>query len=251
MPSSSPYNNDGRSVNTEIDGNLAIKTSTGSDGNLTVAGNATVTGTLTSTGGITTSGATTIQGNLILDSTVNGYQLNMNDSASINGYLAWPFSIWQASSAITLTTTDIYGVAFTAGSNFTPTYMDLYCTTLNSGSVTLAEAALFPFAGGTALFAAPDIHSAWSGTGIQTFTWTTPTALTAGTRYMVMIITTATTSGPSISANPTVAALNVNLASHVGNCITYGTGSSLTSSSTYTVASGTASGTTPFWFGIR
>jgi hypothetical protein len=253
MPSGAPYNFTGQGVNQEIDGNLAIKSSIGTDGNLTVAGTSTLTGVVAAQGALNVTGVLTASGGLSNPGTSNGLVQNYSDSPSINGYKAWNFPIWLASSALTLVTTDIYGARFVAPYNFTPASLDLYCTNMNSGTVTLAEAAVFATAGvgGTALFAAPDIHAAWTTTGVQTFTWATPTALVAGTTYVLQIITTATTSGPSIAAAPTVAAYNVNLGAGLGNMFTYGTGAALTTASTYTLASGTNSGTTPFWFGLR
>ena len=238
MPSSAPYNQDGRSVNTEVDGNLSIKTCTGTDGNLTVAGTTTLTGALTTNGGVTNNGL------------VNGIGANSSDSPTVNGYLAWNYPVLLASSAITLTTTDLYGWRFIAPRNLTATNLDVYCTNMNSGTVTKAKAAIYPNTDGAGyLSTTTDIYATWTGTGIQTWTFSTPPALVAGTEYVVLIFTTATTSGPSIAAAPTVAALNVNLAAHAGNYFTYSTGSDVPA--TFVLATCTNSGTTPFWFGIR
>ena len=255
--SPAPYNFLGQDQQQIIQGSLHIESSGNSDGTLTVDGNSVVSGNGTTTGTSTLTGNTTVGGTLVVAGALttngglitNGINNDTSSSPGLNGYLAWNFPVWLASTAITLTTTDIYMARFIAPTSQTVTNLDVYCTNMNSGTVTLAEAGLYPSAGGSALSTTADIHLAWTTTGVQTFTLTTPQLLSAGSTYVVMIITTATTSGPSIAAGPTVAALNVNLAAHVGNTGTYGTGAAIPT--TYTITSGTATTTTPFWFGLR
>jgi hypothetical protein len=172
----------------------------------------------------------------------------LDGGAANNGYLAWTGDPQQATTAFQGTSTDVYVRRVFAPRSVTTTYADMWCTTLNSGAVTHAYAGLYSM-GGAQLAASSDIEAAFTGTGVQTFTWTTPYALVAGTYYYVAYAIADTTAAPSMLATATAAGINVNLPTNVFRYATYSTSTTIPSS--ITIASLSAATATPAWIGLR
>lgn len=178
--------------------------------------------------------------------TVNGG--NFDPGPYLNGYLAENFPLWHATSTFTTTSTDVYVSRFYSGGGGLFSYADIWCTTLNSGTITHAYAALYTMAGAQ-VAASTDIEAAFTGTGIQTFTWSSAVNLAAGTFYYVAYAIADTTAAPTLLAAPTGAGINANLASHVFNYATYSTSTTIPASITPSSLTGTT--TTPAWIGLR
>jgi hypothetical protein len=172
----------------------------------------------------------------------------LDGGPAANGYLAWTGDPQLATTAFQGTSTDVYVRRLFAPRSTTTTYADMWCTTLNSGTVTHAYAGLYDMLGNQ-LAASSDIESAFTGTGVQTFTWTTPYALVAGNYYYVAYAIADTTAAPSMLATPTAAGINANLPTHVYRYATYSTSTTIPSS--ITIASMSATTTTPAWIGLR
>ena len=186
-------------------------------------------------------------GNVTVGGTVNGLS-SPEPGPGLNSYLAWNFPVWHATSTFQTTSTNVYVMRFVAPSALTATNLDIWCTNLNGGTITHAYAAIYTMAG-VQLSAAADIEAAFTGTGVQTWTLTTPQALTAGTAYYAAIEIADTSAAPTLLAAPTALGLNVNLATNVYNYATYSTSATIPSS--ITIASLSAATTTPVWIGVR
>jgi hypothetical protein len=165
-----------------------------------------------------------------------------------NGYVAWTGDPQLATTAFQGTSTDVYVRRVFAPRSVTTSKADMWCTTLNSGTVTHAYAGLYDMAGDQ-LAASADIEAAFTGTGIQTFTWTTPYGLVAGSYYYVAYAFADTTAAPSMLATPTAAGINANMPSNTFRYATYSTSSTIPAS--ITPSSLSAATTTPAWIGLR
>lgn len=165
-----------------------------------------------------------------------------------NGYVAWTGSPQDATTAFQGTSTDVYVRRIFVPRSTTTTYADMWCTNMNSGTITHAYTGLYDMLGNQ-LAASSDIEAAFTATGVQTFTWTTPYALTAGTYVYVAYAFADTTAAPSMLATATAAGINVNLPSHVFRYATYSTSTTIPAS--ITIASMSAATTTPAWIGLR
>ena len=199
---------------------------------------------------VTGTPGTWVQVGTKLAGAINGALLNPGPAA--NGYLAWTCDLLQASSTMTIaSTTNVYVAQFYNMSAATTTVADLNCTANATGTVTHAYAGIYSLAG-TQLAISADAGSAWgTGTGKQTFTWTTPLAMAAGTFYYVALEVAWTTATPTIQAAPANAGINFNVASNTERYSLYGTSATLPASLTpATVVSGAAVTAMP-WIALR
>ena len=201
------------------------------------------------TAGTVGSGCVFTQVGSKLSGAINGALLSPGPAA--NAYLANTCDILAAGSTMTFaSSTNCYVTQFYNPSACTTTYADVNCTANATGTVTHAYAGIYSLAG-VQLAISADIHTAWgTGTGKQTFTWTTPLALAAGTDYYIAIEVAFTTATPTLMAATANGAINFNVPANTERYSLYGTSATIPASLVLaTLVSGAAVTAVP-WAGI-